>query len=374
MRPRIRTATLTGYDRLARSVGLEPAELAGAVGLTVEDLEVSDRWIPAAPAARLLELSAQRSGVPDFALRLAGLRSLGTLGPISVVLRDEPDLQAVLDLLTRYEAIYNEALHLRMSRDGELARVSTWLEFGEPTPSGQALDLVMAALIGIIRVAVGADWEPLAASFVHPAPADVEPYRRMFGPQLRFRGDVTGLVFPARDLDRPVTTADPSLRPYTQRFLQAIVAPGATTAAAQVAEVVELLLPLGRCSVEDASRNLGLSPRQLQRYLAAEHQTFSRVVHQVRARLAERYLEADRYTLTDLSQLLGFAAPSAFSRWFRQQFGISPSAWRTAADTGSAPAGVPAPRWAQSPDGTRDTATPAPTHATERAPSPRPRE
>jgi AraC-like DNA-binding protein len=36
-----------------------------------------------------------------------------------------------------------------------------------------------------------------------------------------------------------------------------------------------------------------------------------------------------RYSLTDISELLGFEAPSAFSRWFRQQFGTSPTQWRT---------------------------------------------
>ena len=49
-----------------------------------------------------------------------------------------------------------------------------------------------------------------------------------------------------------------------------------------------------------------------------------------RAGLAERYLASDRYTISDVSHRLGFAASSAFSRWFRRRFGISPTAWREA--------------------------------------------
>jgi AraC-like DNA-binding protein len=45
---------------------------------------------------------------------------------------------------------------------------------------------------------------------------------------------------------------------------------------------------------------------------------------------AERYLAIDRYALFDVSDRLGFAASSAFSRWFRRRFGISPTAWREA--------------------------------------------
>ena len=54
-------------------------------------------------------------------------------------------------------------------------------------------------------------------------------------------------------------------------------------------------------------------------------------MHTTREALAERYLAADRYALTDVSELLGFTAPSAFSRWFRQRFGVSPTDWRTTA-------------------------------------------
>jgi AraC-like DNA-binding protein len=83
------------------------------------------------------------------------------------------------------------------------------------------------------------------------------------------------------------------------------------------------------------ARHLGLRPRGLQRYLADHGESFSAVVHATRARLAERYLTNAYYSLTDVSQLLGFEAPSAFSRWFRQRFGTSPTEWRRTARAGS---------------------------------------
>jgi AraC-like DNA-binding protein len=86
------------------------------------------------------------------------------------------------------------------------------------------------------------------------------------------------------------------------------------------------------------SRYLGLRPRALQRYLADRGETFSSVMNATRARLAERYLPNERYSLTEVSQMLGFGAPSAFSRWFRQQFGTSATEWRRQARSGM-PAG-----------------------------------
>ena len=337
MQPRIRTNTLTGYAGLARSVGLDPAALMAGVRLEIADLDVPGRWIPAAPAAWLLELSASQAGCPDFGLRMAALRRLGTLGPLSVVLRDEPDLRSAVDLLIRYERVYNEALHLRLREADGQATIEVWLEFGEPAPSEQALDLTMAALLGIIRALVRSDWQPQSASFSRPAPPDPGPWRRLFGPGVVFDREFTGLVLPARELEASIVTSDPSLRPYTQRFLHTIVAPRepeAATGLADVAEAVELLLPLGRSSMGQVSRYLGIRPRVLQRYLADRGERFSSIVHATRARLAERYLPNERYSLTDVSQLLGFEAPSAFSRWFRQQFGTTPKEWRRTAHVG----------------------------------------
>jgi AraC-like DNA-binding protein len=286
--------------------------------------------------ARLLEVSSQASGCPDFGLRLVPFRRLGSLGPLSVVLRDEPDLRSAVKLLVSHERAYNEALHLRLSETQGLAAVEMWLEFGEPVHSAQSIDLAMGALVGIVRTLVGGEWEPLSSSFARPAPADPEPYRRVFGPGVHFDGTFTGLLLPARDLDFPVVIADSSLRPYTLELLGSLSAAGSSTATVQVAEVVELLLPLGRCSLTEVGRTLGIRPRALQRSLADEGESFSSVVQTVRARQAERYLSLDGYSLTEVSQLLGFDAPSALSRWFRQHFGMSALEWRRAARSGIA--------------------------------------
>jgi len=327
MRPCVRCATLDGYVRLARSSGLDPVALLAGVGLDVADLAVPDKWVPAAAVARLLERSAQESGRPDFALQLAGLRRLSTLGPLSVVLGQEPDLRSALHLLTRYEHSYNEALRLRLDEGSDLVTMRLWFEFGEPAPTRQALELATAALLGIVRELLGDRWEPLSVCFSHGAPASPTTHHAVLGPRLQFGHAFTGLVLYAGDLDAPNTAVDPLLRPYARQFLEVLGSPRAPTTTGQVRELVEMLIPLGRCSTAQVARSLGVTPRTLHRHLAAEGESFSAIVHATREALAERYLATDRYTLTDVSELLGFAAPSAFSRWFSQRFQVTPTPW-----------------------------------------------
>jgi AraC-like DNA-binding protein len=341
MHPRIQRATLTGYAGLARSVGLDPAALLADVDLDLADLDAGDGWVPAAPVARLLEASARRSGCEDFGLRLAGLRRLGTLGPIAVALRDESDLRGAVQLLLAFERRYDQAVHLRLHEGDTTAAVEIWLELGEPAPHAQLLDLAVGAVLGIVRALRGSAWAPSAASFARSEPGDPAAWRRFFGAPVTFSAPSSGLAFPVAELAAPVVTSDPSLRPYSRQFLRAVATAPTATVATRAAEAAEALLPQGRCDARQVGRALGLGPRALQQHLAAEGTTFSAVVHATRARLAERYLANERYSLTDVSQLLGFGAPSAFTRWFRQRFGINPSGWRQDARAGPAPADVP---------------------------------
>src|SRR5262245_49341738 len=172
----IRSASLNGFAGLAKSLDIDAPALMRRAGLDPADLAVADKWIPAASVARVLEDAAKVSGRPDFAVRLAELRRLSTLGPLSVVLREEPDLRSILTLLMRYEHSYNEALRLRLDEAEEIATLRLWFEFGEPAPTGQALALGAAALHGIIRECMGPNWRPLAICFQQRAPADLTRY------------------------------------------------------------------------------------------------------------------------------------------------------------------------------------------------------
>jgi transcriptional regulator GlxA family with amidase domain len=45
----------------------------------------------------------------------------------------------------------------------------------------------------------------------------------------------------------------------------------------------------------------------------------------VRRELASRYMADGSRSMAEVSSLLGFSAPSGFSRWYRQQFGTTAS-------------------------------------------------
>jgi AraC-like DNA-binding protein len=94
---------------------------------------------------------------------------------------------------------------------------------------------------------------------------------------------------------------------------------------ARVRRLVVGLLGTGNCTIDLVAQHLGMTRRTIHRYLSAEGRTFSEIVDAVRRELAARYLKDKQRTLADVSSMLGFSAPSGFTRWYRRQFGAAPS-------------------------------------------------
>src|SRR5271170_7439010 len=76
MQTLVRSASLTDYLEVARSVGLNPSRLLAGVGLSRRCLRNPDFKVPEDAVRELLESSAAAAGVEDFGLRMAERRTL----------------------------------------------------------------------------------------------------------------------------------------------------------------------------------------------------------------------------------------------------------------------------------------------------------
>ncbi|MEV0078249.1 AraC family transcriptional regulator [Nocardia neocaledoniensis] len=328
MKPLARYAAIHGFVDLGRSLGLDPVALLRAGGLDPAGLSVQDRWVPAAAIADLLERSAAASGHEDIGLRLAERRRFANLGPLSMVIREEPDVRSALRIMTRYEHMFNESLHTGITEHNDIATLRLSLDLGVPGETRQAIELAVGILHGLMRGFLGPTWQPLEVRFTHPAPRDRGTHHRVLGPHVGFDQDFNGILVYTADLDAPNAMADPQLRTYAQQIVNAPRAAPATTTSERVRELIELLLPTGRCSVDQIARSLGVDRRTVHRRLAAEGATFTSLVDSTRAELAEHMVASRRHALTEIADLLAFSSPGNFSRWFRTRFGHSPSRWR----------------------------------------------
>ena len=86
----IRSAALTPYPEVARSVGLDPRAMLRKARLPLESLERPDMRIAASSVRRLLQISAAASGVEEFGLRMAASDTLYSLGMVALLASTTP--------------------------------------------------------------------------------------------------------------------------------------------------------------------------------------------------------------------------------------------------------------------------------------------
>lgn len=338
-KPLARYATLTGYVQLSHSLGLDPVRLLRSTGLDPSGLDLQDRWVPAASIVQLLEISASESGREDFALKLAEHRRLSTLGPLAMAIRDEPDARGAIAMLIRFQHAYNESIRIRISERDGLSTIEVNIDPGEPMVVRRSVELAVAVLHQVLTSILGDTWRPVAVSFEHDRPEDDSTHRRLFGAP-RFNEPFNGVVAYTADLDRPNRDSDPGLRTYTDQVLSSLPAREAPTAERRVRELVEILLPTGRCSIDQVALSLGVDRRTVHRHLARSGTTFTSITDDVRVELATRLAGGDLYSFTEIAEMLSFSTPSSFSRWFSRMFGMSPRRWRQQARESTEPDGL----------------------------------
>jgi AraC-like DNA-binding protein len=326
----IRSAVLTDYVQVAKAAGLDPYRLIAKFGLPAACLTDPEVKVSAAAVGRVLEESARQSGREDFGLMLAERRTLANLGAVALLVREQPTIRKALETLVGYMFLHSESLSLRIDDEDDLTVLRLMIEVGRPVPIRQAIDLGIGFLHRSLQQLLRESWRPRTICFTHARPTGRDTYRRFFRTSIEYDQEFNGIVCATRDLEVAVPAADQAMARQIKSYLDTLASRENTAMAARVRECIYMMLPSGLCSADHVAQRLGVDRRTVHRHLAREKQTFSSIVDSVRAELVTRHVENSDRPLTSVAELLGFSALSAFSRWFRAEFGCSVTQWRAA--------------------------------------------
>jgi AraC-like DNA-binding protein len=320
----IRSATLTHYATLARSVGLDPAAMLRKVRLPLTCLERRDLRIPVRNVRRLLELSAEESGIETFGLRLAEYSDGTTLGPLALLIREQPTIGTAVEALSRFIHIHNEGMRLVIGRQDDLVTITFLIRGGALR---QATELALGSINRAIAFLCGGSWRPLQIHCTHAPPRSRRFHRQFFGCELVFHSDFDGIVCAAGDMERRIPMASPELARFLEGRIE-VFEEQLDRWDARVAMLVRVLLPGGDCSIERVAEHLGCDRRTIHRHLAERGTTFSKILDDERAEIVTRLVDERSRPLAEIAEMVGFSAQSAMARWFRERFDCSVTEWR----------------------------------------------
>jgi AraC-like DNA-binding protein len=332
-----RGASLTDYEHVARSVGLDPFRMLRMAGLPAGVLDDPNMMISADSVGWLLEESARLSGHEAFGLLLAETRGLANFGMLALLIREEPTLRAAVQSLVRYMRLQNAGVQPWLDEDqGDVALLHIGVNMQRDGVWRQTIEMSTGIGLRTLRALTRNTFKPVAVSFTHERPASLEVHHRVLGPAVEFSQECNAIVCRGGDLDMPISAADPTLNRELKRWLDMQLANLSDEPAERARQVVRMLLPGGLCSVDRVAQHLGMHRRTLGRHLAARGESVATIINGVRAELSQELLANSKRRLYEVAELLGFSNAGDFSRWFRRQFGMTPSEWALRYRTGEA--------------------------------------
>lgn len=326
--PLVRSAVLTGYSVLARSLGINAAAALRQAGIPRKVLADPDSRIPVLQLNRLLNATAAAAQAEAVGLRLARDIGIERLGLLRLLLQHATTAGEAFAIVGRYSQLHNEALSIWTERDGEYLNLRH--EYLTRSSGGvrEVVEMTAGVIVLNLRVIIGDDWSPARACFRHAPPADARFHRQVFRCPVQFAADFDGLVCPATDFARRNRLAGTDGADLLREVRALAARESGDTTVLRARKLIWALLPSGRCTTSEIARLLGMDRRTLHRHLVRHDESFSSLLHAVRVELAARQVRLGLRRLADVAYLLGFRSQSDFSHWFRTHFHASPRQWR----------------------------------------------
>lgn len=278
-----------------------------------------------------LVLNAQTlTGDPALGLKLGLRLNLSAHAVLGQAFMTCDNLNEALQLLLKYHHLLASSLHLELETNDEqcaLTMVSTpdvvVIEF--------SYELVYGALINTLRGLLSQPDLCLRMEMPYPEPAYSDFYYEVLGPDIQF-DCVRGRILFHRDLlEKPLPSSNPILRNLYEAECARLLADleGEDSVSEQTLRLLRKLEGQYPQMPQIASM-LNLSPRTYRRRLDAEANSFQKLLDQVRAEHATRYLQNTRLPLSSIAYMVGFSDASNFRRAYAKWTGRSPREVRDA--------------------------------------------
>jgi AraC-like DNA-binding protein len=282
--------------------------------------------VPLAVAGEVMLRALRLTGEPALPLYVGWQMRLSSHGFLGFAAMTAGTVREAIELAVRFTSIRTTALGLGFYVEKDTAS----LVIEERAPLGALREFtVLSLLVGLWQLGCALTGRTLegTAECAFPAP-DYIGKVPFAGALVKFDRPANRLVFAAKLLDTPLTTADPVAtqlaRAQCERELAAIVDagfPGRVRAA--IARRSD-----GVPSLAEVARELHVSTRTLKRKLADRGTTFSAILDDVRRQRALLLLDDRALSIGEIAGKLGYSEVPNFTRAFRKWTGTTPGAYR----------------------------------------------
>jgi AraC-like DNA-binding protein len=311
------------------ALGADLRGMRAIVGVEFDHLD--DPWMrfPTDVVRRLFAYAEQRTGDRLIGLH-AGERSR-LRGPLAHLLASAPRLRPALELYALFSRIAIDTSLVRLDVRGSAASLVIALGDGTPATNRHLVDYALMASVRMCWRRVQPVCRVREVHVRHPARHYAAAAAAAFQCPVHFQRADYRIVFPARDLDAPLHSANPLAGAQIEKGLATLPAtqPTHRTFAEGVEHAIHGLLIGGhRADQASVAKRLHVSVRSLQRRLGDEDTSFRAVRDGVLRAIVEAQLWNPALSIKAIALGLGFGDVAALSKAFRRWTGQPPTTFR----------------------------------------------
>jgi AraC-like DNA-binding protein len=326
------TTVLSSWGRAIRraldAAGVDSARLFAEAGLDIAALADPDARYPLANTTKLWALAVRETGDPAFGLTVATQVTQTTFHALGYTLIASGTLREAFERMVRYFRLVTDAAELKLEREGDAYRFEIGYVSGV-TPAAESIDAFVSLFVRFCRSQLGREYSPLRVALRRPRPLHAERFDAVLRCPIDFSAPRNAVWFDRAAFERPMPDANPELARHNDEVVLRYLSHfDRDNLRARVRAALIERLPGGEPSARTIADALHLSLRSLQRRLADEGTSIGALLNEARRELAVSYLRNPRYSIGEITFLLGFADASAFTRAFKRWEGRTPTTFR----------------------------------------------
>jgi AraC-like DNA-binding protein len=329
----VRIGPVAAIPEVLRRLGVTPSLPFARAGVPLSAFKNPENRIAFEALGRLFSECSTLTGCDHFGLLVGECFQLDGLGAIGYLMRNSTTVGEALRALLLHLCLHDRGavpILINLEASHVLLGYSIY-RHGTPG-SAHLYDVAIAIGYRALKEICGATWKPARVQFSHVRPKDPRPYRRLFGPNVRFDAEVSGIVFEAPWLDHAIAGADPKLRELVMQGINQTGANSTMSFVDVVRGALHQMVLSGTSSAENVALLFGMHERTLRKRLTAERTSLQQLVGQTRFELAKQLLENTELPLSEIASALRYADAAVFSRAFRSWSKTTPREWRARRD------------------------------------------
>jgi len=312
------------------SRGAEYDKLINKTGCTAEELLEENSKVDYSNFNSTFELALQQVDDPLLGIHISQTMNLSAAGLITQLAQNSSTIKEAIQYACEYAMLGCESLPMRLHETEytyELVYYNdqTWRHDSEITFQ-HTLEGSISFLLKQFEVLTNKKFTPIKVTLDYQPRVNFKKMEKYFNAPVFIRDYRNSIVFKKQDLNTRISSADHELLKHLVRFAEDRKDKllERDTIVQQASKIIIDTLP-DRAMVKDVARALNLSVRSLQRRLNYEDTSFRDLLETLLMEFAKKEIQKKKYSLSELAYILNYSDLSAFSRAFRNHFGVAPT-------------------------------------------------